>query len=352
MSIRTMDGFDHYGGLTARALEGWWSQLESSVSIATANPRNGTHALRINMNGSSTATARHPLGAALVTAGVGFGHFVPTLPTSGSQHVLAEFRDAANAAQVQFLLGTTGTIKAYRGDFVTLLGESGQVFVGGSYQHVEFKVTISDTVGVAACKVNGVSALNLTAQDTKATANTETSQLFHGTRGGGGGSGAGNCDFDDWFTWDDQGAQNNDFIGDKRVLFQALDGDTAATDWVRSGGSNDFDMIKEAAPDDDTTYISAANLNDISEFSIADLAGGASGIAAIMLFARMKKTDAGAANVQMSILSGASVGAGADRAITTGYAYYKDISELDPATSAAWAAAGFNAALKRIERTA
>jgi len=66
----------------------------------------------------------------------------------------------------------------------------------------------------------------------------------------------------------------------------------------------------------------------------------------------MKKTDAGAAKVQQSLVSGVSEFNGADRNITTAYTYWPDVSEQDPATGAPWTRTAFNAALYKIERTA
>jgi hypothetical protein len=73
----------------------------------------------------------------------------------------------------------------------------------------------------------------------------------------------------------------------------------------------------------------------------------------------MRKTDAGAGNVQMGLVSSAvgsppapAVANGADRPITEVYTYWQDVIELDPATGAPWAASAVNDVKLRFERTA
>jgi hypothetical protein len=55
--------------------------------------------------------------------------------------------------------------------------------------------------------------------------------------------------------------------------------------------------------------------------------------------------------VQLGMVSGASAALGADRPITTQYAYWWDVIENDPATAAPWTRAAVNAALLRLKRT-
>jgi hypothetical protein len=90
----------------------------------------------------------------------------------------------------------------------------------------------------------------------------------------------------------------------------------------------------------------------LSEFGLPLAEEAVAGITAVQIYTRMVKTEAGIANVQVSLISGSEVSEGADRAITQEYTYWMDVHETDPDTGAPWTAEGLAAAQLRIERTA
>ncbi len=359
MTLLWCEGFDHYGLAEANMLDGPWAEVDSPWELSTANPRTGTHHIRkVSAGGAEAFHLRRVFGAALTTVGLGLAFYVPNLPTSNGRFQLCEFRDAANARQVTVYLQTTGAIAVYRGKSTgTLLATSTALATAAAHNHFEIKLTIDDSTGAAEVRLNNVTVIDISGVDTKNTSLTETSQVAWGMDIGN--SGVTNHDFDDFFAWDTNGSYNNDFIGDHQVLTLYPDGDTAQTDWTRNTGSTDESAIDEVDPDDDTTYVAATAAAEISEFSLDDLPSTVSAIAAVQLTGRMKKTDSGTATVQQGLLS-SDVGSpaapaeysGADRNITTAYAYWPDISEEDPATGAPWTRTAFNAALYKIERTA
>nr|WP_295378346.1 hypothetical protein [Pseudoxanthomonas sp.] len=266
---------------------------------------------------------------------------------------LFQFRDAGNTPQVTIICDTTGTISAYRGTTTTLLGTSASAaIVAGAYQHVEAKVVFDNVAGSVEVRVNGVTVLSLTGVDTVATASVECSQICVMNTRSASTTNITGWFFDDVFAWDTSGTENNDFLGDRRVRTLFPDGNTASAGWTAVGAATGYECIDEAVPDEETTYIEAAGgTTPTSEFTLTDLPS-VGAIAAVEVVTRSRKTNAGVANLQTSMVSGASVDVGADRPLTEVYTYRSDVSELDPATGVPWTQAAVNAAKLRIARTA
>lgn len=349
MALLWMDGFDHYGTDLGKLTEGVYAEASNVFSLNTSNPRTGTHCLQ--MYGSSTL--RRVLGGAKTTVGVGLALYLPVLPTTNDSQRVVEFRDAANTAQISIGVQSTGVIYARRGTMNggTLLGSSASPAVTAeAYNHIECLVFFSQTVGSIEVRVNGVTVLSLTGQDTCATANVECSQVV--LAGGIGGGAPSNQLLDDVFAYDETGSYNNTFIGDRRVLTLFPNANTATADWTAVGAASGYECIDEASPDDDTTYITSSTVNDTSEFGLQDLPAGVSTISGVVMVERARKTEAGAANTQVSVVSGASSTAGADKPLTEVYTYRHDVFEVDPASAAPFTPSEVDALKFKVKRTA
>jgi hypothetical protein len=303
-----------------------------------------------------TSVLRRVLGGAKTTVGIAGAFYYPSLPATARTVRIFDFRDASNAVQVSIGLDTTGTISAYRGlvNSGTLLGVSASpVITAETYSHIEAMVFFSQTVGTVEVRVNGVTVLSLTGLDTVSSSLVECSQV---AIGGNSAIGAGVAvDIDDVFCYDDTGSFNNTFIGDRRVLTLFPDADTIQADWAVVGAANGFDAINQATPDGDTTYISAGvpgSPTPTSEFSMENLPAGVSAISGVVLVNMSRKTEAGIANVQMSVISGASELAGTDQPMTEIYTYRQDVFETDPASAAPFTTSEVDALLIKADRTA
>lgn len=368
MALIFCDGFDHYGVDETNMLDGVYAELRTGfgsaapAALVTTNPRTGTHNLRWTDHASETNSrvVRRVLGGAKTTVGLAVAAYLNALPSANDIYVLYDFRDTANVVQVSIIVQSTGIIAAFRGDRQTgtQIGTTATPAVtADAYQHIETMVTFDSTVGEVEVRVNGVTVLSLTGVDTTASANQECSQI-------GLTCGPNNTtlsltdpnvttDIDDCFCYDDTGSFNNTFIGDRRVLTLFPNADTAIADWTPLSGSG-FSNIDEADPDDDTSYITAAAGASpalASEFDLDDLPVGVASISAVVVVNRMRKTTAGVANVQASLVSGASEAAGTDRALTEAYTYYQDVIEADPDTAAPFTPAAVDSVKLKVERT-
>jgi hypothetical protein len=349
MALLWCDGFDHYG-VIANLTEGVYAEVSPTSGLATTNVRTGTRALSFG----AASIVRRVLGGAKTTVGMGAAYYLNALPSGNNNQRIFEFRDTANAAQVAIGVQSTGTISVKRGGVGgTEIGVTASpVITAETYQHVEALVFFSNTVGTVEVRVNGVTVISLTGVDTVATANVECSQVvFSGGIGGGAQGGV----VDDVFCYDDTGSFNNTFLGDRRVLTLFPDADTIQADWTPVGSGTGFGAINQATPDGDTTYISAGvpgSPTPTSEFGMENLPAGVSAISGVVLVNMSRKTEAGIANVQMSVISGASETAGTDEPMTEVYTYRQDVFEIDPASAAPFTPSEVDALLIKADRTA
>ena len=356
MAIRWAENFDYYGGDIDKLLNGLWAELQDVVApgwvLGTTSPRSGTHSLEFQAT-SGDNIARRVFGAALTTFGFAFVFYPEDLPQQNNKTILAQFRDAANVAQITVFLQTTGAIAVYRGETTTLLGTSTVLATANAWQHIEIRCVMDNAAGSVAVRLNEVTVLDLTGIDTVATANVEASQLVVGALDADPSFTNPTMRWDDMILWDSAGSYNNDFLGDLHIFTKFPDQDTAEADWIESAGSVGYTLIDDATPDD-ATYIEATAVNDVSEFGLEDLSSEVSSVAAVITMPRMLKTAGGTSKVQVSMLAAGSPTAaadGSDRAITEAATYWPDVFEEDPGTAAPWSRESFNAATIRVKRT-
>lgn len=357
MSIIWADGFDHYGdGSTGNGgrdymLAGAWAAFAAGNGtlplISDLQARTGTHSLRIVYNSLATnsPTARRVLGASHIVVGCAVGWYFEGLPVSNGGWGF-EFRNNANDCIAYIAVQSDGSIGLYTGAARTLIAASDPIITANSWQHIEAKIIADAVVGSCEVRVNGVTVLNVTDIDLGSSGCT---QISFGMPAGKIGNSL-NAFIDDIVTWNDDGDDNNDFLGQQRVETIWTVGDEAASDWVRNTGADDYAAIDDNPPDEDTTYLSG-DTGNISEFSLGTLPPETEEIRGVYVPTMGKLIAAGVGNVQTSLVSGADVSEGPDQTFTTAYTYWGSVHEFDPATDLRWTKAGLEAAILRIEKT-
>lgn len=335
-------------------LAGPWAEftgLSSAIPRVDATfQRTGPYALRFPSSAATSldAYARRLFGANKATVGVGFGLYMPGIPAANGR-IGFQLRNNANAAVLTFAFQSDASIEVFRGTAAgTSIGRTGQVLTALAWNHIEVRAHRDAAAGSVEIRINGVTELDLSGVDTGA---TDFAGLLAGKIATGSVAWY-EMAIDDLFAWDTSGGQNNDFLGPQRCYRLLPDGDTVQADWTATGAATGHEAIDDVPPDGDTSYIAAASVNDVSEFDLEDLPAEVTAVTALYVTPMLRKLDAGTANVQASIISGASAAAGADRPITEVYTYWPDIVELDPDTGAPWTAAAVNAAKLRLEKTA
>jgi len=348
--LQWADTFNRYGTNAALMLNGLYAEVNSSALVADIDPSSTQRVLQHTPNIVVNEGYRfaYPSGS-INTIGFALRLWLPNLPVASATWPAWEIRDSNNAPQISITIGTTGTISVYRGQSTsplgTLLGTTTvPVVSANAYNHIEAKIFIDAVVGTVEIRVNGVTVLNLTGQNTKNTAVTGTAQIVYVAR-----IGAPVSYHKDFIIWDTTGTFNNNFLGSVSVVDIDTNADTSLT-WTPSTGTTGYGILDNNPPLDDAAYIAAATSLS-NTFGLADLPADTTSVRGLVLVNRSRKIDGGDGNVQMGIISGASTGLGSNRPITTAYTYWRDVIEADPATGAQFTPSAFNAASFKLART-
>jgi hypothetical protein len=351
MALIYMDGFDHYGVDETLMTSGLYAQ-QYNTTLNAVQVRTGASSLKIEQNGGLRFAFP---GGNKTVVGSGYVAWFDSLPAIEDTAHLFDFRDSSNVTQVVINMKTTGAIEAWRSQITTggvLLGSSLPVITTGAWQHIEARVKIDNAVGEVEVRVNGVTVLSVSGVDTCATAIVSCAQIMYWTP-----NSAPSFAFymDDLYIWDDTGSFNNTFLGDRRVITDVPNQDTATADWLKSSGVNGYAMIDELPPNDGTDYIYSATYvgpGDQSAFRYPNTPSNTSLISGVHVIALGIKTDAGPANTKSSMISGAFESLGAEKTLTQVWTSRFDLFETNPATGAPWTKAALDAASIAIRRTA
>jgi hypothetical protein len=371
MANRWCDGLARYGGTIAHMLNGSssqaWAEMTAGFSLSTANPRTGTHSLRLGTSLNTEQIARRVFGAPLGEVYLGFAINCAALPSFEPDLGGGNFQtgvylpilcDQANNPQITFILGTDGAIAVYLAELTetqdfngTLLGRTIPIIGAGAYQHIEIYAKAGNGDGAVEIRVDEVTRLNLTGIDTVQTANVEFSQAKWGKFELEYLPGA--IDFADFYCNDTtaDGSGCDDFIGDCKSGVRMVNGDTAQADFDLSAGILGYDLLDDKPPND-ATYISTEDATAQSDFEVEAGPASLTEILTVRPFVRAWKDDAGTAEIAPSMLSDAEKAVVTAQPIATAPSYYDSNVPLDPDTGSPWTPAALDAALEVIERTA
>lgn len=369
MANRWCDGFGRYGGNKAVMLNGSssqaWAQVDGDWTLSTANPRTGTHHLRMNGSAGFEEVRRvfgDPLTEVFFGQALYFDELPAVEPVVGTANItglfISKFRSGANLPMVSVWAGTDGAIAAYLrgetsvGNFSgTLLGRSSPVIGAGAYQHYEHYLKVGNSDGAYEIRVNEVTVLNLTGKDTDF-GSGEVSQVAVGKANGAFASALSNLDMADCFVNDTvaDGSGCDTFIGDCKSSWRTLDADTAQADFALSAGSSGYALLDETPPND-ADYIDTASPTARSDFGFVSGPGNESEILTARPAVRAWKDDAGTCEIAPSLQSNAVDATVSPQPITTAPAYYDSNVPFNPDTGVPWTPAELNAAFEIIERT-
>lgn len=224
----------------------------------------------------------------------------------------------------------------------TLLG-SGSTAVSADTMHlVELHVVISDTVGVVQARLNGVTEINLSSQDTNNAGGGDIKTFDLGVTPGSISSDGASVDafFDDIVVNDTTGSVSNSWPNGAGIEKLTPNADGNYTAWTSTGGAVDYTEIDDVTtygnlPDDDTTTILSSTLNQRTSVNLTPTTQAGT-VEAVMLCTYAKNSAAGADEMGHGVrLSGVDYESETWVPATT-YGWQKKVVTLNPATSARW----------------
>lgn len=347
MALLYIDGFDHYDGNAVNLdLAGYTNR--SNITISSTRSRNGGYSLRNST--STTANIIKPLPTSLQTFGFGCAFWFDAMSSSRELFSFIQSDGSTSTPNSVISIDSAGVISHRRQSYAgPLLGSSAPgVLIAGVWNHIEARVTLSNTVGSCQVRVNGVEVLNLTNVDNVFTGAETCPALRIHVEGSGGSL---YTYFDDFYIWDTSGSQNNTFLGDRKVSTLNPSDNTGVSEWSYTGAASPVQCIN-GTQDGDTSYIYAGSAVPVtSEFELQNVDGTVGLIAGVQLVNVMRKIEAGTVIVQPSLVSGSSATNNGSHSVADNYAYYSSIHETNPATGMPWTASALNSARIRLRRT-
>lgn len=325
MSLIFTDGFDHTNVGTHK-----WTSIGGTYASGSA-ARTGSAGLIAT--GSNTKQVAASDEHATFVLG-----FALQRTASGATAEWRFLSDSLATTHITVQLDSSGQLKVFRGTIAgTQLGStvSAGTIPVGAWVYVEIRVTLSDSTGAVAIYVNGTQVFSVAGQDTK---NAGTKTTLDGFSLFGGGSAVW---IDDLYLCNGAGSTNNNILGDVKIETLYPTGAGNTTGLTPSAGSN-WQNVDESPPSA-TDYNGSATNDAYDLYAMGDLATASGTVYGLTIYAYAAKSDAGAAGGAIMLRSGGTDYEKTDNALGTGYQYYKEILETDPATSAAWTIAGVNA---------
>lgn len=318
MAFRWMDGFDCYA--TGHLDEVGYSSFAGGSAIDTAVSRFGTSALKALDSSNSIdrlfdAQATWIVGGGFRMNGLPSGYYCPFAWLD------------AGTLQIDLRINSTGHLYVTRNG--TQLGSAGSsVLAINQWYHLQFKVTIHDSTGIAEVLLNGVAEITLSGQDTKNTANATADKLrmFSGS--------GGNANWiDDLYVCDGTGGGTYaDFLGDLRIESILPNGNGTTSNLVGNDGNStdNYLLVDEATPNDDTDYVESSTVGDKDTYNYGALTSATGSVLGVMPMLYSRKTDAGVRSLKSVVRVSGTEEDSAAQTLNASYLYQSDIRTTKP----------------------
>jgi|SRR5208282_537965 len=275
----------------------------------------------------------------LITVIVGFA---VNIQTSASNTTICNFVDAtAGAVQVSLQFTSTGALQFYRGGTAIGPASAAGTFTVSTWYYIECLVTISGTVGVVQCNVNGGNVIaNTGSLNTQNTANTWVNAFsFQGFNA---------SFFDDWYMLDTTGASPlNTYLGPVQVRGDAPNANSAVggrNAWTPTNPTNVNHSNVANIPANAAEYNADSTVGDYDMFQFPSLPSNTGKIFAVDEWALTLIDSSGARTIGLNCYSGGtdSLGTAFTPGVSAGYTNL--LSAVDPNTSSAWTVSNAQAA--------
>lgn len=323
-----IEGFDDYpadSGTAGIGMASYWFQASSFYPGGFQTGRFGNKAALIPY--SNQAIYRGV--PSCVKAAGGLAIFVGNLgicPNNGGQ--LFAFRSTNNNDQFNVGVDNLGNIRVNRSsDFTTPMGISDKPIVGNCWNYFEFEYVMSDTVGEFRLWINGRKTIDISAVDTKNSADADIGRFLINCPSGGGNT----CLYDDMYFISGDDVK----LGECRALLMSVAADDAVA-WSRLGGATNASQIDEVLPDGDTSYNYSNTVGQEDYFPLPALAGNPTAIYAFQLTLVARKDDSGTRTVAPLMKINGNEHQLADLYQTTNYTFQRTILTQNPETNAPW----------------
>lgn len=346
MAVLDALGFAVYNNISKRANSvtvhgaGTWA-------IGTYGP-GGSPGIRANVDGggvNGTQEFRITVADGGVTKYLEFGFKTNAAPSI--KNAVAHFRDAGTY-QISLILNEDLTISVYRGNGYfgggTLLGTTSVSLALNTRYRIGWKVVANTSTGSSIIQINEIERLNISGVNT-AGAGTTTLNVY--AIGGDIHQDGQHLDYDNVVLSSDA------FHGEATVLEDLPTGTGDADDGVATGAADTRQAVDDSTPDDDSTYSALQNVGDKFLLTFANLPSGVEVVACgALTWAEKSAAGTGKFKLDEKISGTEYLSSNEAAPSNASYAYFVDLSDVSPASSAAFTESEVNAMQVGIERTA
>ncbi len=259
------------------------------------------------------------------------------LPVPSSTSAIFHLYEGANLG-INLRVTPAGYIECRRG--TTVLGTSIIGITFNNWFYIGLKVLTNNSIGTVDVKVNGVSYLALTSQDTQPGSNAYHTAFRVGMIGASGSSTV----YDDLYFLDGSGSVNNDFLGNRQVIALDPDSDGDLSDWAPSAGNNYENVDDGGLVDNNATYNETSTDAHQDLYTFEDLSSDITSVDGVQINTVLRVTT-GSMDISHTIKTGTTTSQGTPETVTTTvFVTVVRVEEEDPDTLSAWTPSGVNAA--------
>ncbi len=335
MTLRFIEGFDHWTSNVYDELQLKWGTLstQTNVSSSTITPHNHGRSILLDADEGNLPMFTNPLiGINSLRSGiVGFHFRTSDFSQDDTEPIIAWLRNDG-AYQITLRANTGGNLRFFRGNTVFLLAGSA-VLSNNTWYYLEVKYYIADQILANSfqLRVDGVLDINLATNTDTAAASTTNTELLRWE-----GADGTNRYIDNIYLITLDGTRNRDFLGKCFVETLYPTGDSLVN-FVGSDGdsTNNYLHVDETNPDNDTTFVQTSGAN-VDRYKFPAPSGAVNTIVGIQLTCKARKTTTSHGEWNnIAHISGIEY-VQATHSLHTSYDYFFDIFEVNPNTNGTW----------------
>ena len=305
-----LESFEHYSATSQ--LAGKWDEVIGSFITGPDNRR------WFSLGGLTSAQLVKAVSLDTPNSIlVGFA-ILPSTSSGGATEDILYFRDGTTAMLSVFLI--EGTVQVRRGN-TTILNSTVSV-PAGTRSYIEIRVVLDNSSGSVELQINGVPAGSFEG-DTINSGSTLTNIRW-------GGQDATIALRDIYIM------EYGDFLGEIVVRALRPNGAGVDDDWTASAGGDNYEMVNQATPDDDTYVASNTDGDrDLYQFEDPEVSTD-SRIHAVQAVVRGRRVDGGGATLRLLAASGGSEEASDGHGLSDMIRYHTSTFVTNPATGQPW----------------
>lgn len=333
MALQAFEGFENLSATDLATLRGWAPNLGFGTTPSFSTGRFGGSAVQLDTGVISPASSTGSLCRVLTGAptNIFMGAAINPTSLSNSNILLGCTGAAGGIIAIEVSIG--GAIRLVDSDDLQLAVTANGLIVVGTWSYIEVRVDI--VLGLVQVRQDGVQVLTFSGSIANGNASIELAGLGYPDTFGS--SGRRFPRGDDLYVCDSLGAQNNNFLGNVRVIQLPRTAD-ASVQLTPSGVGGNFAQVDDSpSQNGDTDYVSTGLAGNRDRYSSSTAVAG-NPLNFYGVGTRMWLRGTGAQNrVARNVLrSGIFDSNGADVAPGASYVGYDDYFQADPATGGTW----------------